>query len=408
MVVPQVTLPRLEQEIQAKLARATASTPRPARPLVLVPGFFASIQTGKWPVYAGDAAGMDCLRLAGGSPLSLANTPLIEGEPLSILTSDAVFAQAFEVIWSFIEQVEIRGLYLGGGGDLCSCLYGQSPLPATGEPELWRDVWERYILFFAWLLHWPTLGICRGAQHMNVILGGGLLQDLRTQWRSLWSPYGGEFEPLPLLRHGNRMRLPTPDTMCTHPLLVDPGSKLAALVQHGCTGSAQGLQIDTAFSLHHQAIGIVLPNGQIVGPVASGYRVCSLAHDGVIEGMEASEEERFWLALQFHAEWSLDAAWARGIFSGFIEACQDYTPLSYRDLQELKPAIRSWIRAHDQETYGWSEVQDPAGTSEQAAGRRGQAGSPHLPGNLGHGKAHIYPCGQARMPKQGSKEGVER
>jgi len=355
MVVQQMTSEGLVHEIQVLLGQQQATAT--SRPLVLMPGSFASTQTGRWPLYGGDAAGMDCLRLVGGSPFSLGSTPLLDGDPLAILIDDAAFDQAFEVIWSFIEQVDIRGLYLGGGGDLFSGLYGQSLMSRTGEPELWRDLWERYLLFFAWVLRWPTLGMCRGGQHMNVALGGGLIQDLRTQWRSLWSPYANEFEMLPLLRHSSLVKIPTPDTMCTHPLLVDPKSLLAALVQPGFATLTQStLQIEAALSLHHQAIGFVLPDNRIVGHVAAGCRVSSIAHDGVIEALEATDD-RFWLALQFHAEWSQDSAWAQGIFAGFVQACRDYTSLSHAQLRALKPAMSAWIRAHDRAIFGWSTFQ---------------------------------------------------
>ena len=77
---------------------------------------------------------------------------------------------------------ELDGLILTGGGDLYSCLYGQTPHPQAETPDMWRDVWERYIALLAWLLCIPTLGICRGMQLMNVVLGGTLYQDLQAQW----------------------------------------------------------------------------------------------------------------------------------------------------------------------------------------------------------------------------------
>ncbi len=384
--------------------QAATSTAACLRPLILVPGSFAPIQTGRWPVYGSDAAGMECLRLVGGSPFGLASTPLMQRDHLALLTDDAAFDEAFEVIWSSIVQIEIRGWYLAGGGDLCSVLYGQSPGPTTEDPDLCRDLWERYLLLIGWLLRWPTLGVCRGMQHMNMVLGGGLIQDLPAQWRQLWAPYAQEFARPPLLHHRALGRSATPDTFSPHPIQIDPASRLATLVQLGSAATAKSrLAIDATLSLHRQAVGFVLPNNQVVGYVAAGQRVGAIAPDGVIEELEAPGK-RFWIAVQFHPEWSPELAWARGIFRGFVQAAKAYRPLSRAQLEELKPTIRLWVRTNDQAISGRSAIQGQ--TVPSLAGRTHSGDALLLPANgaapltrsrdLAHGEKSPPSCSAAQ------------
>jgi gamma-glutamyl-gamma-aminobutyrate hydrolase PuuD len=327
------------------------------RPLVLLPGFLTTIQTGQWPIYGSDAASMEVLRQVGASPFALGSTPLIEGDHLTVVMDDGAFHEAFDAVWSLVLQVDIRGLCLAGGGDLISTLYGPNLMAQTEGADLWRDLWERYLLLLAWLLRWPTLGLCRGAQHMNVVLGGGLVQDLRGQWRQLWAPYAKVFEVPPLLRHRGLGRNATPESFSTHAITIDPGSRFARLVQMGTHGGAGSLfEIDAVLSQHEQAIGFVLPNHQIVGAAAPGHRIGAVSPDGVIEAMEAVGD-RFWIATQFQPEWQPELAWSRGLFSGFTQACRAYTPLSRTQLQEWEPAIRAWVRAHDRAAFGWPMAQ---------------------------------------------------
>lgn len=73
------------------------------------------------------------------------------------------------------------GLYLSGGGDIAPGCYGETPHPLCGEAEEGRDQLE-FILGKAFLdAKKPVLGICRGLQVLNVLLGGTLWQDISDQ-----------------------------------------------------------------------------------------------------------------------------------------------------------------------------------------------------------------------------------
>ena len=71
------------------------------------------------------------------------------------------------------------GLLLPGGGDMDPKFYGQARIPACGEPNLLRDAAEPLLLRAFLAADKPVLGICRGIQVMNAVLGGNLYQDIK-------------------------------------------------------------------------------------------------------------------------------------------------------------------------------------------------------------------------------------
>lgn len=83
---------------------------------------------------------------------------------------------------SILERLD--GLLLSGGDDIDPRVYGQAPHPELGEVSEQRDTYERGLFERALELDVPTLGICRGAQLMNIHLGGSLHQHVpeHTGW----------------------------------------------------------------------------------------------------------------------------------------------------------------------------------------------------------------------------------
>jgi gamma-glutamyl-gamma-aminobutyrate hydrolase PuuD len=72
----------------------------------------------------------------------------------------------------------VDGLVLAGGGDVDPALYAATPHPLTGGVLPDRDAWEVEILRAALAERVPVLGVCRGMQVLNVVLGGTLHQHL--------------------------------------------------------------------------------------------------------------------------------------------------------------------------------------------------------------------------------------
>ena len=73
------------------------------------------------------------------------------------------------------------GLLITGGPDLEPEVYGEQPLNDTVKPMPERTAFEKP-LFQAFLDRGkPILGICRGCQFINAVMGGTLYQDLVEQ-----------------------------------------------------------------------------------------------------------------------------------------------------------------------------------------------------------------------------------
>lgn len=159
-----------------------------------------------------------------------------------------------------------HGLVLPGGEDVDPAFYGEEPVPELGLVNPARDVVEFAALEAALERPVPVLAICRGAQVLNVHLGGTLYQDLATQ-------RPGQ------LRH----RQTEPWFSRSHTVRLEEDSLLSGLLR------AQELRIN---SFHHQAIK----------ELGRGLRVSARAEDGLIEGVEMDGEDRWVVGVQWHPE----------------------------------------------------------------------------------------------------------
>lgn len=72
-------------------------------------------------------------------------------------------------------------LLLTGGGDLEPSLFGETKLNDTVSIDPIRDAFELPLVRAFLAAGKPVMGICRGAQVINVAMGGTLYQDLREQ-----------------------------------------------------------------------------------------------------------------------------------------------------------------------------------------------------------------------------------
>ena len=172
------------------------------------------------------------------------------------------------------------GLLLPGGGDMDPKFYGQERIPACGEPNLLRDAAEPLLLRAFLAADKPVLGICRGIQVMNAVLGGDLYQDIKP------------FEHLPHNGHWAKV----------HTVTVRRGTLLSRIL---------GQDTVLVNSQHHQAVDRVAP----------GFTLAALSEDGIVEAIE-KPDARFCLGVQWHPEWLSDEDPAmQGLFDAFVNAC---------------------------------------------------------------------------------------
>jgi putative glutamine amidotransferase len=76
---------------------------------------------------------------------------------------------------------ELDALVLMGGSDVCPESYGEQALRPEWNGDRIRDDYEIALLRAFMKEAKPVLGVCRGAQIINVAFGGTLYQDLATQ-----------------------------------------------------------------------------------------------------------------------------------------------------------------------------------------------------------------------------------
>jgi putative glutamine amidotransferase len=131
----------------------------------------------------------------------------------------------------------------------------------------------------------PFLGICRGAQVVNVALGGSLYTDIPDQFgRSLRHDW------FPKIRRDH----------LAHTVAVDPGSRLAEIL------GTRNVEVN---SIHHQAVQQAAP-----GLIVTGH-----APDGLVESLEL-EGHLFGILVQWHPEWLPGQEPMQRLFHAFVAA----------------------------------------------------------------------------------------
>ena len=181
----------------------------------------------------------------------------------------------------------LDGLVLTGGGDVEPSRYGAQRIPECGESDEARDECEIYLCSRAIEQGLPILGICRGFQVLNVVLGGDLYQDIGTE-------YGKTIE---------------------HRRMDDPAGQVHTV------DIAEGTLLRRA--LNRQTLGVNTRHHQALKTPGRGLIISARAPDGIAEAIELAGGG-FVLAVQWHPE-SLLAAGVEGakeIFDAFARACR--------------------------------------------------------------------------------------
>jgi len=183
---------------------------------------------------------------------------------------------ALETVPALVERLD--GICLAGGPDLDPIVYGAIDRhPELGATNAAHDAFELAVARAADAAGLPLLGICRGAQALNVARGGTLRQHVEGHRQS-------EVATTPTQR-----------------VTVAPGSLLAAITESG-----EALEVN---SFHHQA----------VDTPGSGLRVVAHAADGTVEAIE-DPARPFVLGVQWHAETLTGRPEHGSLFAALAEA----------------------------------------------------------------------------------------
>lgn len=162
---------------------------------------------------------------------------------------------------------DLDGLIFTGGGDINPLFVSEEPVPALGEGDTFRDLYELRLLRLAFNRQIPLMGICRGHQLFSVAFGGSIYQDLVSQ------------AGIPVIQHSQKQPRPYPSHTIT---LRNTNTGLQSIF-----GNTDTLAVN---SFHHQAVKELPPE----------FETTAIAPDGINEAMEHPYYPIF--SVQWHPE----------------------------------------------------------------------------------------------------------
>lgn len=174
------------------------------------------------------------------------------------------------------------GVVITGGHDVHPVLYAAAPEVEPNYDEA-RDALEVAIIDEALERRLPVLGICRGAQLLNVRLGGSLFQELKSRRR----------------RTSNRWTVLPLKTLC-----IRPGTLLAQLMGEGTA------RIN---SLHNQGIDRCGKTLEISGTDL----------DDIPQAVENPGHGPLLLGVQWHPEFLIFMKRQRALFRALVASARE-------------------------------------------------------------------------------------
>lgn len=179
----------------------------------------------------------------------------------------------------------VDGVIFTGGDDIDPSLFGQKKHVTVKDIEPTRRVkFDMNLIKKLVKQEKPILGICLGAQEMNVAFGGDVIQDIDSN--------------IPSSNVNHRC----PATKNCHPITFKKNSLLEKILKKK--------HIDVN-SCHHQA----------VGKIADNFYATAVAQDGVVEAIECKKCKNFTLGVQWHPEFLIDKN-SISIIRSFCEAVE--------------------------------------------------------------------------------------
>lgn len=204
---------------------------------------------------------------------------IVEAGGLPFLIPCMLDEEDFNDIYSRLD-----GILFTGGGDVSLEYFSGSDHPRIGDVDEMRDFTEISLLRTAADDGKPMLGICRGAQVMNIALGGTLYTHIIDQLKgAVDHDYPGNLR-----------------TTLVHPVNVDESAKAAEIF---------GEILLHVNSLHHQGLKDIAPRLKAVG----------YSPDGLPEVVEMPDHP-YAVAVQWHPEWLTDQPAMQRLFKSFVTA----------------------------------------------------------------------------------------
>ncbi|AFG37523.1 gamma-glutamyl-gamma-aminobutyrate hydrolase family protein [Spirochaeta africana] len=188
---------------------------------------------------------------------------------------------------------EIHGLILGGGRDIFPPFFREIRKKGY-QYDFDRDAMEMTYLGYAETHALPVLGICRGAQLINVFHNGTLHMKLKASFR-----------------HSHYPSHPLRQAVFRKPIQISTASMLHRIIK---TSSCR------VNSLHSQAIN----------EVGDGLVVAARESNGMIQAIEDPSAD-FLLGVQFHPELLIHRRPFRRLFGSFVAAAA-----RFRDQQHFR------------------------------------------------------------------------
>ncbi len=169
------------------------------------------------------------------------------------------------------------GIVISGGEDIDPSFYGQKPVYVQITEPSERTLWERSLIRACDQRDVKILGICYGAQLLNVHYGGTLYQDIAAETSSK-------------LDHG------TSGSAATHNVTF----------REGFLGF-KDTDVVASASRHHQSVKDIAP----------GFSVAAVADDGVVEAISGNGH----YGVQWHSE---SDGTADKIYGSFVDAVKNH------------------------------------------------------------------------------------
>ncbi|HEY1392651.1 MAG TPA: gamma-glutamyl-gamma-aminobutyrate hydrolase family protein, partial [Methylibium sp.] len=248
-----------------------SSAPSRSRPVVLVPA--CNVMRGDHPSHVVGQKYIDAVRLAGCLPLVVPQAEASEVDEL-LDAADGV-------------------LLTGSPSNVHPSHFGEAVRDASLPLDPARDGWVLPLIPRALERGIPLFAICRGAQEVNVALGGSLHQAVQEVDGK--HDHRSDDDDPPEVQYG-----------ISHTVHAQRGGLLERLL---------GLHEFEVNSLH----------GQGVNRLAAGLRVEAVAPDGLVECFSKPDAPGFNLCVQWHPEWqAAENPVSMKLLGAFGAACQDY------------------------------------------------------------------------------------